>query len=112
MEVKFKISIVCMDNECKHSVKYVSVKTCTTWKSIDNAIYKAIRDIRAGKYEKPLKGIKYVYVNAIPYSMDGECLLGMEYDYMSEYYERKNDEWCMKLSILPLSTQQKTITNY
>ena len=96
MEVKFEVSIVCMDSECKHSVNYINVDTCTTWQSDNKAVLKAVRDLRACEYEKPLRGIKYVYINAIPFSMDGECLIGIEQDYMSEYYERNADGWCIK----------------
>ena len=41
-------------------------------------------------------GNDYVYINAIPYSMDGECMIGLAWDYASKYYERKNDGWCLK----------------
>ena len=96
MEVKFEISIVCMDDNCSNSVKYIDIDICNTIMEAKKAIARAARGLKSGEYNKELKGTKYVYINAIPYSMDGECLLGMEYDYMSEYYERKDNEWCMK----------------
>ena len=96
MEVKFEVSIVCMDSECSNSVKYIDIDTCNTIMEAKKAVTKATKGLKAGEYDKELKSTKYVYINALPYSMDGECMIGLAWDYASNYFERTDNGWCIK----------------
>lgn len=87
MEVKFKVSIVCMDDDCNNSVKYIDITTCDTIMKTKKAVARAAKELKSGKYDKELKDTKYVYINALPYSMDGDCMIGIAWDYASKYYE-------------------------
>lgn len=96
MEVKFEILIICMDDNCNNSVKYIDIATCDTIMEAKKAVARATKGLKAGKYNKELKGTKYVYISAIPYSMDGECMIGFAWDYASNYFESTNNGWSLK----------------
>ena len=96
MEVKIEISIVCMDDNCSNSVKYIDIDICNTIMEAKKAIARTARGLKAGEYNKELKGTKYVYINAIPYSMDGECMIGLAWDYASKYYKNTKNGWSIK----------------
>lgn len=96
MEVKFEISIVCMDDDCNNSVKYIDITTCNTIMEAKKAVARATKDLKAGKYDKELKHTKYVYINALPYNMDGDCMIGIAWDYASKYYQNTKNGWCIK----------------
>lgn len=89
----YEISIVAMDNYCNNSVDYINICTCGTKTEAQKAALKAVKDLKNGYYNSCLKNISYAYVNALPYGEDGDCLLGLAWDYGSEYFERAGEKW-------------------
>lgn len=89
----YEISIVVMDDQCNNSVDYVDVCTCSTKAAALKATKKAISDLKAGKYNSYLKNVKYVYINALPYDEDYGCIIGLAWDYASNFFKQINEKW-------------------
>ena len=89
----YEISIVCMDDSCDNSTKYIDIACCHTVAEASKKAKRTEQDLKSGKYNYCLKDVNYVYVNALPYDDDLQCLLGLAWSYNSDYYSRKGNEW-------------------
>lgn len=89
----YEVSIVVMDNQCNNSVSYIDICNCSTKAKAQKAAEKAINDLKAGKYNSYLKDANYAYINALPYDEDGDCLIGLAWDYASKFFKRTGEKW-------------------
>lgn len=89
----YEVMVIAMDDACSNSVNVITVCQYSTKTEAQKEAMKAEKKLKAGKYNCCLKSINYAYVNAIPYDEDGDCLLGLAWDYASKYYQRVGEKW-------------------
>ena len=89
----YEVMVIAMDNACNDSVDVITVCQCSTKTEAQKEATKTEKKLKAGKYNYCLKNINYAYVSVIPYDEDGDCLLGLAWDYASKYYQRVGEKW-------------------
>ena len=89
----YEIFIHKMDEACNNSIDCISVCGCTNYPLAKKEVAKTIKRLQKGEYNDSLKGIQYVYISAIPYDDNYDCIAGLAQDIITRYYKRVNNRW-------------------
>ena len=89
----YEIFIHKMDEACNNSVDCISVCGCTTLPLAKKEVAKTIKRLQKGEYNDSLQGIQYVYISAIPYDDNYDCIAGLAQDIITCYYKRVSNRW-------------------
>ena len=82
-----------MDEACNNSIDCISVCGCATLPLAKKEVNKAVKRLQKGDYNDSLKGIQYVYISAIPYDDNYDCIAGLAKDIITRYYKRVDNRW-------------------
>lgn len=89
----YEVFINLMDEACNSSIDCISVCGCTTLAIAQKEVNKAIKKLQKGEYNDSLTGIQYVYISAIPYDDNYDCIAGVAQDIITCYYKRVDNRW-------------------
>ena len=89
----YEVFINLMDEACNNSIDCINLCGCTTLPLAKKEVLKATKSLLRGKYNDSLKGIQYVYISAIPYNDNYDCIAGMAQDIITRYYKRVDNRW-------------------
>lgn len=89
----YEIFINKMDEACNNSIDCISVCGCATLPLAKKEVAKATKRLLKGKYNDSLKGIRYVYISAIPYDDNYDCIVGVAQEITTCYYKRVDNRW-------------------
>lgn len=89
----YEIFLNKMDEACNNSIDCISVCGCATLPLAKKEVAKTIKKLQRGKYDNSLKGIQYVYISAIPYDDNYDCIAGLAQEITTCYYKRVDNRW-------------------
>lgn len=89
----YEIFINKMDEACNNSIDCINLCGCKTLPLAKKEVAKAVKRLQKGDYNDSLKGIQYVYISAIPYDDNYDCIVGVAQDIITRYYKRVDDRW-------------------
>ena len=89
----YEIFLHKMDEACNNSIDCINLCGCTTLPLAKKEVAKATKSLLKGEYNDNLKGIQYVYISAIPYDDNYDCIAGLAQDIITRYYKRVDNRW-------------------
>ena len=89
----YEVLIHIMDEACNNSIDCINLCGCTTLPLAKKEVAKAVKRLQKGDYNDSLKGIQYVYISAIPYDDNYDCIAGLAQDIITRYYKRVDNRW-------------------
>lgn len=89
----YEVFINMMDEACNNSIDCINLCGCTNYPLAKKEVLKTIKRLQKGEYNDSLQGIQYVYISAIPYNDNYDCIAGLAQDIITRYYKRVNDRW-------------------
>ena len=89
----YEIFLHKMDEACNNSIDCINLCGCTTLPLAKKEVLKATKSLLKGEYNDSLKGIQYVYISAIPYDDNYDCIAGLAKDIITRYYKRVDNRW-------------------
>lgn len=92
----YEVMVIAMDNQCSNSTDVITICECRTKAEAQKAAKVVEENLQDGKYNDMLRNANYAYVRAIPYDYNADCMIGLAWDYASDFYQRLPQKWVKK----------------
>lgn len=91
-KVIYEVSMVCCD-ENFNGTRYIDFEYGISRAKAKKSVQKITKDLQNGKFNSQLENVPYVFIQAEPYTEEGEWLGGLEEDFATGYYKQEGDKW-------------------